>query len=100
VIDNLVSNALRHGPGGSVVAISVTRAGHLVELHVADRGPGMTPEQKARAFDRFWRAGSGGGGSGLGLAIARRLVEIDGGTIELIDAAGGGLEVVVRLPAA
>ncbi len=60
----------------------------------------MTAEQKARAFDRFWRAGSGSGGSGLGLAIARRLVEVDGGTIELRDAPGGGLEAVVRLPAA
>jgi signal transduction histidine kinase len=58
----------------------------------------MTDEQKARAFDRFWRADSDGGGSGLGLAIVRRLVEVDGGTTELQDAAGGGLEVVVRLP--
>ena len=100
VIDNLVSNALRHAPGSSVVTVSVSRpSGGLVELRVADEGPGMTTEQKARAFDRFWRAGSGAGGSGLGLAIARRLVEVDGGTIELRDAAGGGLEVVVHLPA-
>jgi signal transduction histidine kinase len=69
-------------------------------LRVRDEGKGMTDEQKARAFDRFWRAGSDGRGSGLGLAIARRLVEVDGGTIELRDARGGGLEVVVRLPAA
>ena len=60
----------------------------------------MTAEQKERAFDRFWRAGSGSGGSGLGLAIVRRLVEIDGGKVELRDAPGGGLEAVVRLPAA
>ena len=100
VVDNLVSNALGHAPGGSVVRVSVAGASHLAELRVADDGPGMTAEQKARAFDRFWRAGSGGGGSGLGLAIALRLVEIDGGTIELRDAAGGGLEAVVRLPAA
>ncbi len=101
VIDNLVSNALRHAPRSSVVRVVLARApGGLVELRVADEGPGMTAEQKARAFDRFWRAGSGSGGSGLGLAIARRLVELDGGTIELRDAAGGGLEAVVRLPAA
>ena len=67
---------------------------------MADQGPGLTPEQKNRAFDRFWRAGSGAGGSGLGLAITRRLVELDGGTVALDDAPGGGLEVVVRLPAA
>jgi len=100
VIDNLVANALRHAPGSSVVRISTAQVAHLVELRIGDEGPGMTPEQKARAFDRFWRAGSGAGGSGLGLAIARRLVELDGGTIELRDAQGGGLEVVVQLPAA
>ena len=100
VIDNLVSNALRHAPGASAVTVRVARKGHAVELCVADEGPGLSDEQKARAFDRFWRAGSGGGGSGLGLAIARRLVEVDGGTIELRDAAGGGLEAVVRIPGA
>ena len=100
VIDNLVSNALRHAPGTSAVTVRVARKGHAVELCVADEGPGLSDEQKARAFDRFWRAGSGGGGSGLGLAIARRLVEVDGGTIELRDAAGGGLEAVVRIPGA
>ncbi len=100
VIDNLVSNALRHAPQSSVITVFVTRAaGGLVELRVADEGPGMTSEQKARAFDRFWRAGSGSGGSGLGLAIVQRLVEVDGGTVELRDAPGGGLEAVVRLPA-
>jgi signal transduction histidine kinase len=98
VLDNLLSNAIRHAPAGSAVTVAVERRGHLVELRVADHGPGLTDEQKARAFDRFWRAGSGSGGSGLGLAIARRLVEVDGGTIELRDAAGGGLEAVVKLP--
>jgi len=101
VIDNLVSNALRHAPESSVVTVFVARAaGGLIELRIADEGPGMTAEQKERAFDRFWRAGSGSGGSGLGLAIVRRLVEIDGGKVELRDAPGGGLEAVVRLPAA
>jgi len=100
VLDNLLSNAVRHAPGSSVVTVRVARRGHQVELRVVDHGPGLTDEQKARAFDRFWRGGSGGGGSGLGLAIARRLVEVDGGTIELRDTAGGGLEAVVRVPAA
>ena len=101
VIDNLVSNALRHAPESSIVTVSVARASAgLVELRVADEGPGLAAEQKARAFDRFWSAGPGTGGSGLGLAIAKRLVEVDGGTIELSDATGGGLEAVVRWPAA
>ena len=100
VVDNLVANALRHAPDGSPVTVTVLRAGSYAELRVRDEGEGMTDEQKARAFDRFWRAGSADGGSGLGLPIARRLVEVDAGTIELQDAVGGGLDVVVRLPAA
>ena len=48
------------------------------EVHVVDEGPGLTDEERERAFDRFWRGGRGEG-SGLGLAIVRRLVEADGG---------------------
>jgi signal transduction histidine kinase len=99
VLDNLLSNALDASPAASDVTVSVATSGAIVELRVRDRGPGLSAEQRARAFDRFWRAGTGGGGSGLGLAIARRLVEADGGTIELCEATGGGLEAVVRLPA-
>jgi signal transduction histidine kinase len=75
------------------------RAGGSVELRVRDEGPGMTPEQRSRAFDRFWRAGAPGAGTGLGLAIVHRLVTADGGAIELREAPGGGLDAVVRLPA-
>ena len=71
-----------------------------MELHVRDNGPGMTAEQRARALDRFWRAGRPGTGTGLGLAIVNRLVAADGGTLELRDADGGGLDVVLRLQAA
>jgi signal transduction histidine kinase len=98
VLDNLIANALRAAPDGTIVTLTVRRARPGAEAIVRDHGPGMTAEEKARAFDRFWRAGSGADGSGLGLAIARRLVELDGGTIELRDAPGGGLEAVVRLP--
>jgi two-component system OmpR family sensor kinase len=57
----------------------------------------MSDADKRRAFDPFWRGRSSGAGSGLGLAIARKLVEIDGGTIALRNGPQGGLEVVVRL---
>jgi len=103
VLDNLVANALEVAPAGSTVTLSARRRPPWVELHVRDEGPGMTAEERARAFDRFWRApargGSGSGGSGLGLAIARKLVEADEGEIELADAPGGGLDAVVRLHA-
>ena len=98
VLDNLVANALDHAPAGTTVTVAVRVGGDGVELHVRRRkAPGLTAEQRARAFDRFWRAGSGAGGSGLGLAIVRRLVEADGGEVELADAPGGGLDAVVRL---
>jgi signal transduction histidine kinase len=97
VLDNLVSNALTYAPAGTNVTVSTESAPPWVELHVRDHGPGLTAEQRARAFDRFWRAGSGAGGSGLGLAIVRRLVEADGGQVELESAPGGGTDAIVRL---
>ncbi len=93
VLDNLLANALAVAPAGSIVTVTVSPT----EVRVRDAGPGMTPEQRARAFDRFWRVGSGAGGSGLGLAIVKRLVEAEGGTVELAGAPGGGLEAIVRL---
>jgi signal transduction histidine kinase len=97
VLDNLISNAVEVSPGGTTVSLAARAAGPWVELHVRDEGPGLTPEQRARAFDRFWRAGSGDGGSGLGLAIVRRLVAADEGEVELREAEGGGVDAVVRL---
>jgi signal transduction histidine kinase len=96
VLDNLVANALDAAPSGSAVTVSVHADADAVELHVVDEGPGMTPDQLERAFDRFWRAGTGGGGSGLGLAIVRRLVEADDGAVRLAPAASGGVDAVVR----
>jgi signal transduction histidine kinase len=97
VLDNLISNALAVSPAGTTVAVDARGAGDEVELHVTDEGPGMTEEQRARAFDRFWRAGPPGTGTGLGLAVVHRLVTADGGTIELGEAPGGGLDAAIRL---
>lgn len=70
-----------------------------VDLHVTDEGPGMTADQRARAFDRFWRApGAPKGGTGLGLALVQRLAHASGGEASLRAAATGGLDAVVRLP--
>jgi signal transduction histidine kinase len=97
VLDNLLSNALEASPGGGTVTLSAVAAPPWVELHLSDQGPGLTPEQRQRAFDRFWRAGSGAGGSGLGLAIVRRLVAADEGRVELREAADGGVDAIVQL---
>jgi signal transduction histidine kinase len=99
VLDNLISNALAVSRPDDTIWVDGRRVGDTVELAIRDEGPGMTPGQRSRAFDRFWRAGQPGG-SGLGLAIVHRLVTADGGTIELREGADGGLEAMITLPAA
>lgn len=100
ILDNLIANAFDAAPRGTTVTVSAARTRAGVELHVRDEGRGLSPEHRVRAFDRFWRAGTAGGGSGLGLAIVRRLVEADGGEVELLESAAGGVDAVVRLRAA
>ncbi|MFI2200441.1 sensor histidine kinase [Streptomyces sp. NPDC020192] len=95
IIDNLIANALRVSPPGTTITL------HRVpgaELHVIDQGPGMTESDRARAFDRFWRASdSHHGGTDLGLPIVRHLVHASGGAITLHPAPGTGLDAAVRL---
>ncbi len=95
-LDNLLENAVEASPAGTTVTVETDVSQPWVELHVRDEGPGMTAEERERAFDRFWR-NRDGQGSGLGLAIVRRLVEQDGGDVELRSAPDRGLEAVVRL---
>ncbi len=97
VLDNLLANAIEVSPEGGTVMVSARLHSSWVELHLSDDGPGLTPEQRERAFDRFWRAGSGPNGSGLGLAIVKRLVAADEGEVELREASSGGVDAVVRL---
>jgi signal transduction histidine kinase len=67
-------------------------------LRVLDQGPGMPPDQRRKALNRFWRSpGAGKGGSGLGLAIVSRLVQASEAHIALNEAHGGGLDAVVAL---
>ncbi|MGW2425405.1 sensor histidine kinase [Streptomyces sp. NPDC001709] len=70
----------------------------VAELHVIDEGPGMTEDQRRRAFDRFWRAPDADhDGTGLGLPMVRQLTRAGGGEVTLEAAPGGGLDAVVRL---
>lgn len=79
------------------VAPSVAAAGGGVRFEVCDTGPGIPPEERAAVFDRFVTSADAGG-TGLGLAIAKRLVQAHGGTIEALEAAGGGTAMRVDLP--
>lgn len=102
VLGNLVSNALHHTPIEAPVTVSVgTRDGNAV-LEVADTGPGLSDEQKARVFERFYRADSARtrvtGGSGLGLSIVSALVAAHRGEVSVSDTPGGGATFAVELP--
>jgi signal transduction histidine kinase len=100
LVDNLVDNALSVSRAGDTVTVRVAVQGGRVELHVLDQGPGLTPDARAHAFDRFWRAPDApAGGSGLGLAIVRRLAVASGGTARLDERTGGGIDAVVTLTA-
>ena len=98
---NLIDNAVRYGTPGTGVCASVVRHADMVELEIADDGPGVPPAELGRLGERFYRqTGTPETGSGLGLSIVRRIAEVHGGTVKFHAAeTGTGLVVRVRLPA-
>ena len=97
VIGNLVANALRYAPQGSLVTIVAEARPGSVAVSVTDGGPGIAPDLLPHLFERFAKA-EDSRGSGLGLAIARRLVEAHGGSIRAECPPDGGTTVVFELP--
>jgi signal transduction histidine kinase len=114
IVDNFVDNALTVSPANSKIIVRVVTAGAHTTVHVLDEGPGLSPEECSRAFDRFWRGSSDIGGSGLGLAIVAQLARASRGVATLTprsepgrtpqpptgDARGGGLDASVRFSTA
>jgi signal transduction histidine kinase len=102
----VVKNAIEFSDGGGTVTLEVRRTtrdgGHWVSIRVVDRGVGVPEEELHRVFDSFWRgrhaARSNARGVGLGLAIARRIVEAQGGVITIQSARESGTEVTISLP--
>jgi signal transduction histidine kinase len=94
---NLVSNALRYAPAGSVVIAATGRHGGWLWLGVADRGRGIPADRHALVFQRSVRANDGG--SGIGLTIVRQVAEAHGGGVTIESAPGEGARFVIWLPA-
>jgi signal transduction histidine kinase len=90
IIDNLIDNALAVAPQESEIRLMVRPEGaanagasNSFELHVLDDGPGLSEEDRQKAFNRFWRGQSTSEGSGLGLAIVQQLAEASGAAASL-----------------
>jgi two-component system OmpR family sensor kinase len=104
VLDNLLANARTHTQPDTPVSVGLRRVDGRAELTVADRGPGLTEEQAARVFERFYRVDDSraraSGGVGLGLSIVTAVTEAHGGTAEVRPTPGGGATFVITLPLA
>ncbi|MFI5751891.1 DUF4118 domain-containing protein [Streptomyces sp. NPDC051644] len=101
-VANLVENAVKYSPAGERVLVSASAIADRVEVRVVDRGPGVPDEAKDRIFEPFQRYGDAprGAGVGLGLAVARGFAEAMHGTLNAEDTPGGGLTMVLTVPAA
>lgn len=102
VINNLISNAIKYTPRGGDITVSLERDADDALLRVADTGRGMTAGDRARAFDRFFRADdvrdAAIQGVGVGLTIAKTIVDAHGGDITVVSEPGNGSTFTVRLP--
>lgn len=97
VLENLLTNSLRHTAAGGEISLELREADTRVEMSVSDTGAGIAPEDLEHIFERY-RKGPDSAGSGLGLAIARRLAEAHGGTIRAASVVGQGTTITMSLP--
>ncbi|MBT8047676.1 MAG: HAMP domain-containing protein [Xanthomonadales bacterium] len=103
LLHNLLENSYRYVEQGGHIRLSLARSKGLAQLVLEDSGPGLSPDQIERLFDRFYRAESSRaratGGAGLGLAICKNIAEAHGGTIRAEPSGLGGLKICIDLPA-
>lgn len=100
VFENLIDNALRHTPAGGTITIGLAPSDHAITIQVTDTGQGIPPEALPHIFDRFYRVEKDvrADGAGLGLAIAKRILELHGSSIEASSAPNVGTTFTFRLP--
>ena len=96
---NLLSNAMRHTPAGSRIALDLSHNKARAQLVIADNGPGISDEDRAQVFDRFYRVEKSRttSGSGLGLSLVKAVAELHGAAVTLSDN-HPGLRVTVQFP--
>ncbi len=101
VIGNLLANASRYSGPGSTVQLKIHQEGPSLRITIQDNGPGIPEEDMPHIFEQFYRGEKSrsrkNGGSGIGLALARRYVEIHGGTIKAENLPGGGVRFVILI---
>ena len=104
VVDNLLANVRTHTPAGTATSIALRATDRVGVMTVADNGPGMTAEQAAHVFERFYRAdpsrSRASGGAGLGMAIVQAVVDAHHGRIKLDTTPGAGVTITIELPLA
>lgn len=97
-LTNLIDNAIQYAGAGAEITVKVRREGASALLVVEDDGPGIPEADRARVFERFFRATYQGDGCGLGLAIVKEIVERHSGSVTLEEVQPHGLRVLIRLP--
>jgi two-component system, OmpR family, phosphate regulon sensor histidine kinase PhoR len=102
VLGNLLDNALKYTPKGTLIAVTAKRQGVEVEVAVRDNGAGIPAEDLPHLFERFYRVDKGRsrekGGTGLGLSIVKHIVQLHGGTVRVESTLGQGTAFYFNLP--
>jgi signal transduction histidine kinase len=101
VLRNLLNNAIKYTPSGGAITLRLRQIGSNITLAVSDTGIGMTPEEVAHVFDRFYRAAQAirmASGTGLGLAISKEIIDLHNGDIQATSTPAEGSTFTVTLP--
>ncbi len=103
ILDNLLANAVKFTPDGGTITVRGRRDGKDIVIEVADTGPGIPAEERARVFEAFYQGATPHGGlvrgTGIGLSVVHEFAQAHGGTVTLVDGEFPGAHFRVRLPA-
>lgn len=102
ILDNLLSNAVKYSPDSGTITLRARRDGDDLLVEIADQGPGIPEDERARIFEAFYQGAAAAGalvrGTGIGLSVVQEFVQAHGGTVELVDGEFTGAHFRVRLP--